>query len=113
MSTGQNRMTMGVLTAVLMALSPLMASAQTGAPAAQQGCDAAPSEKTDRLPNGGEPLTKKLESCGGVLNAPQTGDPGIVSPAPDTGNARVIDPDSVPAGANPSNGASVPPGSGG
>lgn len=50
-------------------------------------------------------LSRKLDNCGSVLEAPKVGDGDIVTPAPSTGTGRVIEPGSLPPNANPSNGS--------
>jgi hypothetical protein len=101
------------------ALLPHIALAQTnskpnnqsgsaaGTGADRQNCEAPadPSRKGDRVPQADGDLSRKLDNCNGVLEAPQSGDAGMVAPAPDTGNSRVIKPGDVPQNANPSNGS--------
>jgi len=97
----------GVLFASVLLLSPILAvddaTAQTPS---RQKC-AAPAEPENGQQaapeNNGRDLSRKLDDCNGVLEAPGVGDGELVEPAPETGKSRVIRPDMLPPDANPSN----------
>jgi len=72
----------------------------------EQPCEIAPGEdRSATLPDDGsrEPasetdgsLSATLDRCGGVLQPPPVGDPGMVEPAPDEGETPVIPPSAIP-----------------
>lgn len=98
------------LTLLLALAVPFAAHAQaTADPAAPQKCRAPAGQQPGQAgsvdplpaPQGGQSDTNRLADCGGVLQPPATGDPGLVAPAPDVGRTPVLPP---PAAQQPRSG---------